>query len=216
MLQRPSRRVGRGLLAFGIAGIVLLVAAAILVLATVGSLASASAELGREQAALLRMVGPAGEALRSSATAARNAGASLQTSATSARDAADLTTQLAGSLDELSSLSQISFLGTQPFAQAGESFRSTAARSRTLSTNLASTASAIDANVHDADTVATQLDTLADQLDGLRSELATTPAPASTIALVGLEVILVGLLAWLAVPAVIAIRFGWEWARLAA
>jgi hypothetical protein len=213
VLSSPNPRLARGLLAFGLAGIALLATAAVLVVLTVGSLAGASAELDRQRAALTDMVGPAGEALRGSARAASNAGSSLKASATTARDASALTGQLADSLDQLSALSNISFLGTQPFAASGASLSATAARSRTLSATLATTADALETNVSDSASVAADLGRLADQLDALRGELGSSPAPASTIGLVGLEIVLLGLLAWLAVPAAVAIRLGWQWSR---
>src|SRR5439155_3098038 len=187
MLPSPTPRLGRGLLAFGAVGIVLLATSAVLVLLTVGSLAGASADLDRQRASLVEMVGPASDALRSSATAARNAGSSLKSSAIAARDASTLTTQLADSLDQLAALSNISFLGTQPFAASGQSFGATASKSRALAATLATTADALDTNVVDSASVATDLGTLANQLDALRAELQPSGASSSppTIGLVG-------------------------------
>lgn len=213
MTIRRSRQLGRGLIAFGGIGLALLAAAAVLLVATLGSLAETSGALGRAQASLVGMVEPAAASLRSSAAAARNAGSSLGASVSAARDAASLTTDLADSLDRLAALSSISFLGTQPFAQSGASFAATAGRARTLSASLGSTADSLTTNATDALTVATSLDELAGQLGDLEAELRSAPPPPSTAALVALDGIALLLLAWLAVPAVAAIVIGLGWAR---
>ena len=208
-----SRRLGRGLVAFGAVGVVLLLAAAVLVVATLGSLTATAESLSRTQTQLSGMVGPAASSLRSSATAARNAGLSLTASVAAARDAADLTVQLADSLDQLASLSSINILGTQPFAASSASFAQTAARSRSLSTNLSATADAVAANVTDATTVAADLDTLAGQLDALETQVEAAPDPPSPLALLALDILALGILGWLLVPALVALRIGWEWSR---
>ncbi len=209
--MRPSRQLGRGLVAFGGIGLVLLAAMAILLIATLGGLAETAGTLGRAQTTLVAMVEPAAASLRSSAAAARNAGSSLGASVTAARDAASLTTDLADSLDQLAALSSISILGTQPFAQSGASFAATAGRARTLSASLGSTADALTTNAADAHTVAANLDALADQLGDLEVELRSAPPPPSTGSLVALDVLALLLLGWLAVPAVGAIVIGRGW-----
>ena len=73
----PSRSAGRALVAFGSAGLVLLAAAALLAVVTLGSLAATASDLGRQRDQLAALVAPASASLRSSATAARNASSSL-------------------------------------------------------------------------------------------------------------------------------------------
>src|SRR5690349_6351434 len=97
----PGRTLGRALMAFGGVGLVLLLASALLVVGTLGSLSATAADLGRQRDELAAMVGPASDSLRSSATAARNASTSLTASAAAARDGSALMTQLAASLDQL-------------------------------------------------------------------------------------------------------------------
>jgi len=209
----PSRSAGRALLAFGSVGLLLLVAAAILALATLGSLSATASDLARQRDQLAAMVGPASASLRSSATAARNASTSLTQSATAARDGSALMTQLAGSLDQLAALSDLSILGQRPLAAAGDSFRDTAARSRTLSDNLATTATSIDTDVGDSTQVATSLDALATQLESLQADLSRSPAAPPAWTWIVLDVVTIGLLGWLAVIAVVALRIGWRWSR---
>jgi hypothetical protein len=211
--MRPSRTLGRAMMAFGAAGLALLLVAAVLLVVTIGSLSAAAANLGSERDQLAAMVGPASASLRSSATAARNASASLGQSATAARDGSALMRQLAASLDQLSALSSISILGQSPFASAAASFVDTAAKSRTLADNLESAATALDTNVADAGQVATSLDGLATQLDSLKTELANTPAAPPPWAWFALDVVALGLIAWLGVVAGAAFWIGRRWSR---
>jgi hypothetical protein len=200
-------------MAFGSIGLVLLLIAAVLVVATLGSLSATAATLGSERDRLTAMVAPASASLRSSAAAARNAGTSLGQSATAARDGSALMRQLAASLDQLSALSSISILGQSPFASAAASFVDTAAKSRTIADNLETAATALDTNVADAGRVATDLDGLAGQLDTLQADLSATPAPPPPWAWFALDVIALGLIGWLAVIALVALRIGWTWSR---
>jgi len=209
----PGRTPGRALLAFGGVGLVLLLASALLVVGTLGSLSATAADLGRQRDELAAMVGPASDSLRSSATAARNASTSLTASAEAARDGSALMTQLAASLDQLGTLSGISILGQQPFANAAASFQDTAAKSRTLAANLATTATSLDTNVADASRVATDLEALATQLDAVQGQLQAAPGPPPAWAWIVLDVVALGLIGWLAVIAMAAIAIGWRWTR---
>src|SRR5690242_8395509 len=180
---------------------------------TLGSLAATASDLGRQRDQLAALVGPASASLRSSATAARNASASLTQSATAARDGSALMTQLAGSLDQLSTLSDISILGQRPFGSAAASFQDTAAKSRTLASNLETTATSIDTNVADSAQVATDLESLATQLDSLKAQLGGTSAAPPTWAWIALDVVVLGVIGWLAVIALVALRIGRRWSR---
>jgi hypothetical protein len=209
----PGRTLGRALLAFGGVGLILLVASALLVVGTLGSLSATAADLGRQRDELAGMVGPASASLRSSAAAARNASASLTASAAAARDGSALMNQLAASLDQLSSLSGFSILGQQPFANAAASFQDTAAKSRSLAANLDTTATSLETNVADAARVATDLETLATQLDAVQGELQAAPRPPPAWAWIVLDLVALGLIGWLAVIALVAMLVGWRWTR---
>ena len=218
MRRSRRRRLGRALLAFGAIGLALLVAAGALVLISFGSIGDAATGLERQRTQLVAMLQPASTSLRDAARAAGNAGTSLQSSAAAARDASILTNQLASSLDQLAALSNLDILGTRPFASAGASFGDTAARSRSLSTGLVTTAAALDSNMADSLAVQADLGRLADQLDALRRELGASTAGGSTGSPAGAAIglarfVLIGLLAWLAVPAVAALWLGRRWSR---
>ena len=218
---RSRQRAGRGLLTFGVVGLVLLALAGFLVLGSLGALASAAAELDAQRVQLVALLPPAEEALDGAAESAANAGTSLQASAHAARDAADLLSQLAQAMDGMSSAAQIEVFGLRPFEAISDDMAGVASRSRTLATDLVTTAGALDRNVFDSRAAATDLRALADELAILRTELAAdalsgdaaTNAAAAKSSIVLARIVLLGLLLWLAVPALLATWLGWRWMR---
>lgn len=210
------RRLGYGLLAFGLSGLVLLLAAAALVFGSLAAVDDAATGFERQRAELLAMLGPASSAMDRAATSASNAGASLTTSAAAADQAAALTTRLASSFEGLASLSSFEILGSRPFAGLAGEFSQVGADARALSTDLTSTAAALRTNVADTAAVAADLRTLATQLDELESSLTASDGGSlgsASAALNAARIVLVGLLAWLAVPAVLSTWLGWRLSR---
>jgi hypothetical protein len=205
-----SRRIGAGLIAFGVVGLALIALVVALVLGPLGSLGDAAGGFDRQRAQLLELLEPATQTLDHAGTSAANAGVSLGQAAVAARDAAGLTLQLADAADKLAQLGSVDVLGTRPFSDAAGSFAELATRSRTLSTNLMTTADSVTSNVSDTAGAASDLHTLARQLDGLRSSLGPTGGTSlsASTAFDLMRIVLVGLLAWLAVPAIVAIALG--------
>src|SRR5207247_514247 len=81
------RRLGFGLLAFGISGLVLVLLAAVLVLGSLAAVDTAASGFGRQRAELVAMIDPAASALSDVATSAANAGASLPRASDASRGA---------------------------------------------------------------------------------------------------------------------------------
>ena len=213
MTRRSRRRLGYGLLAFGLSGLVLLAAAAALVFGSLAAVDDVATGFERQRAELLAMLGPASSAMDGAATSASNAGASLTTSAAAADQAAVLTTRLASSFEGLASLSSFEIFGSRPFAGLAGEFNQVGADARALSTDLTSTAGALRTNVVDTAAVAADLRTLATQLDELESSLVASDGGSlgtATAALNAARIVLVGLLAWFAVPAVLCTWLGWR------
>jgi hypothetical protein len=214
----PRRRLGSALVGFGAVGLALLLALAVIVGLSLDGLGRAATDLAGQRESAIAMLEPAADALDRAATSAANAGASLTSAGGAARRASALTTQLAGAFDGLAQLGAFEILGARPFGALTGEFSSVATEARTLSGDLETTADALDANVTDSTTVAADLRTLADQLDRLRDSVraggspTTDPATAGTLLRIALIVIL-ALLAWLAVPAVVAIELGRRWRR---
>ena len=77
----------------------------------------------------------------------------------------------------------------------------------------------METNITDSAAVAADLRTLSDQLAELESSLGANPdvtpanAANATLPVDIARIVLIGLLAWLAVPAIVAIWVGWRWYR---
>jgi hypothetical protein len=213
------RRLGMGLIAFGVAGLVLIGSAGALVLASLSAVGDAATGFERQRTEIVGMLGPASEALDRAASSASNAGTSLAQTRDSAAQAATLMTRLSASFDSLAALGSFDILGARPFAGISGQFAQVATESRTLSTDLATAAAAMDANITDSASVAADLRTLADQLSELEASLGappdgTTPSAANaTLPVDVAKVVVIGLLIWFAVPAIAAVWIGWRWYR---
>lgn len=213
------RRLGMGLIAFGVAGLVLIGSAGMLVFASLSAVGDAATGLQAQRNQLISMLGPASAALERAAASASNAGTSLAKTRDAATQAATLMTRLSDSFESLASLGSFDILGARPFAGLSGQFTQVATDSRSLSADLSSTAASMDTNITDSAAVAADLRTLADQLSTLNASLGaspdgTTPSAGSASLPIGLaKLVLIGLLLWLAVPAVAALWIGWRWYR---
>jgi hypothetical protein len=212
----PRRRRGTALIGFGAVGLALLLALAVIVALSLDGLGRAATDLAGQRDSAIAMLEPAADALDKAATSAANAGASLTSASAAARRASALTTQLAGAFDGLAELGAFEILGARPFGALTGEFTSVATEARTLSRDLVTTADALDANVTDSTTVAADLRTLSDQLqrlkDSVQAGASPTADPATTGTLLRIAlVVILALLAWLAVPAVVAIELGRRW-----
>ena len=221
MIGWPRRRLGTALIWFGAVGLALLVSLAIIIGLSLGGLSRAVTNLAVQRDEAIAMLEPAAQALDEAATSAANAGTSLTSASAAARRGAALMTRLANAFDGLALLGSFDILGTRPFGALTGQFTEVATEARDLSVDLTSTASALDANVIDSATVATDLRTLADQLGRLRESVLGTEATATaadpettgTLLRAALVVVLL-VIAWLAVPAIAAIEVGRRWRRV--
>jgi len=197
-LPAHRERLGRALVGFGVVGLVLLGACLIAVALSLAPLVTSAQALEQQRTAAADLIGPAADALDSTATSAEHAGSSLGQSVSAARDAASVTGQLADALGGLAAFSS--------------AFADTASRSRALSDDLSRTADSLAQNQTDSATAAAQLRDLADRLRQLGERLgpAGNP-PTSNLAGIALPLTL-GLvsllLLWLAAIAVASIWLG--------
>ena len=202
-------------MAFGVAGLVLVVAAGVLVLGSLAAVGDAATGFERQRAEIVAMLEPASAALDDAATSAENAGASLTETSEAATRAADLTTRLATSFDGLASLGSFNILGARPFAEVASQFTDVAAQSRALSADLTAASAAMNTNIADSQAVAADLRALADQLDRLEESLSTTGTDpgSATLPVDAARIVLLGLLAWLAIPALASTWLGARFLR---
>jgi hypothetical protein len=205
------RRVGWGLIAFGLAGLVLVGAAGALVLGSLTAVDAAVTGFENQRKELVAMLGPASDALSGAAQSASNASASLTETSQAARNAAELTTRLAVSFESLASLGSFTILGARPFAEVANQFAAVGVEARELSGDLNTTADSMTTNIADSQAVAADLLALSEQLDRLEASLAESGTPGGPDASLPLNIarlVLLGMLAWLAVPALASIWIG--------
>ena len=216
--RQRRRRIGTGLIAFGVAGLVLTGAAGALVLASLRAVGDAASGFEEQRTEIVAMLGPASAALEGAAESAAHAGTSLAATRDAATQAAELMIRLSASFENLAALGTFEILGARPFATLSGQFADVAAESRTLSADLAMTAGAMQTNISDSTAVAEDLRALAAQLDTLESSLGAgpdgeIPSADATLPIAAAQVVLVGLLLWLAVPAIASVALGWRWRR---
>ena len=164
------------------------------------------------------MLRPASAALATSAASAANAGTSLTTTSAAADRAGLLATNLANSFDGLVALGSFEVFGTRPFAGLSEQFGAVGSDARALAADLRTAAESMRTNAADAASVAgnlralaTQLETLVASLDSGTGAGSVGGLTSSATAQLGLaRLVLIGLLAWLAVPAVASAVVGWR------
>jgi len=210
---RRRRRLGVGLAAFGTIGLALLAGAAVLVLGALRVLDDAASGFERQRTEVVALLEPAATALERAATSASNAGASLSATRDAAARAAGLTARLAESFESLAGLSSFEILGARPFGGIAGQFSAVGAEARLVSSDLATAAAAMGTNVTDSQAVATDLHALAARIETLRAGLSvpagSDPSSAGGSIEVGAaRLVLLGLLAWLAVPALVSLWFG--------
>jgi len=205
------RRAGWGLMTFGLVGLVLVGAAGALVLGSLTAVDDAVTGFERQRTEIVAMLGPASDALSGAASSASNASGSLTETSRAARNAAELTTRLATSFDSLASLGSFTILGARPFAEVADQFAAVGVEARELSGDLNATADAMTTNITDSQAVAADLLALSEQLDRLEASLAgpgTAPGADPSLPLDIARLVLLGMLAWLAMPALASIWLG--------
>lgn len=212
------RRLGAGLLAFGLTGLALLVGAGTLVLGSLNAVEQVATGFERQRTELVAMLRPASTALSNAASSASNAGTSLVTSAGAADRAGVLATNLADSFGGLAALGSFEIFGARPFAGLSAEFTAVGTDARLLATDLQTVAGSMRTNASDAASVGADLNALAAQLETLAASLDVSspsgPGSSNIGAQLGLaRLVIVGLLAWLAVPAIASTWLGWRLLR---
>ena len=208
------RRLGYGLLAFGLSGVVLVIAAAALILGSLAAVDNAATGFERQRAELVSLIDPAASAMSDASDSAAHAGASLTRASDASRRAADLTGRLATSFEGMAGLGSFELLGARPFAGVASQFADVAGQSRALSADLTSTADALTTNVADSAAVASDLQSLAVRLRSLEASVGASTASGSSTLPIGLaRIVLLGLLVWFLVPALLSAWFGWRLVR---
>jgi hypothetical protein len=182
-----------GLIAYGVAGLLLSIVGVTFGLDVAGRLEQLAAASDQTL-----------EAAASSTAAAAASFDSIDASLVSAEDsvaqAAMLAADAGATLDALSAAMSLSVFGAQPLRPLADEFTDAANQSAELATTLTTTAASVTDVRTDATAIATELDGLADQLEALRASVPPDPVPIR-----GLVALLI---AYLTLPAVAALVAG--------
>lgn len=191
-----ERAMGWGLIAYGLAGLLLIVAGAVAGLDVASRIERLAADADGTLAAAAR----ATDAAASSFT---NVDSSLSEAQESATTAAALSRDASGTLRSLALAMELSLFGAQPLLPLAAEFNTSADQAAALAETLATVGGSLADTRTDVVRVGTELDLLSGQLESLRSSSGgEAGAPPPLRLFIGL------LLAWLAVPAVGALIAG--------
>jgi hypothetical protein len=183
------RQLGWGLVAYGVAGIALVLATAAFGLGTAGRVDQLLA--GAE-----RTLEAAAEGTAAAAAAVSGLDASLSESVTSARSAAELARDASDTLDALGRAMQLSIFGAQPLLPLADDFATSATQASALGDTLDRLGQSLERSAPDVSRIGLELEALGAELGGMRDAIADGGDGPPITALVLL------LLAWLLVPAV--------------
>jgi hypothetical protein len=176
ILGLDARRLGSGLVAFGLVGVVIGALAAI-ALGTSGIAArSLEDRLVAGQASLANGLTQASESVGQAATAMGNLQATILTTQKTLTDTSDALTSFADTSDALAQGLGFSVLGQQPLAGAATQFAQLSVKLRTFAADAEALSTNLSANATDLEVMSAQLTKLQSQLSRLGQDLAASNA----------------------------------------
>jgi hypothetical protein len=211
------RKLGAGLLAFGLTGVLL---AGLIAAGLIGGAVAARnlderlvADQQRIAAALTRLT----VSMESLAMTTENAGATLTTSAEAVAEAQLVLQDTATAAGALASALDISILGSKPFAGASERIGALALRIAAFDEQAGSLAQNLDTNAGDVAAMTAQVRELKSQVQELATAVADFDRIDELVDLVIGGIALGGLLvAWVAVGAAMCAWVGWKLRKVSA
>lgn len=205
------RRLGTGLLAFGIVGLVLAGVAALALLVGAVGAASLDSRLQDDQARLANALDRLTTTVDGLATSTSNAGATLETTQQTISDAGLVLDGLASASDATANSLDVSILGNQPFAGASARLRDLAVRVRTLRGDIDQLATKVGTNAADVQALSRRLADVHADLEELTTQVRDADSLESVTRPLVLGILLAALLvAWIAVGAGALAWAGWR------
>jgi methyl-accepting chemotaxis protein len=160
VLGLPARRLGNGLVAFGVVGLLLTAVMTIAWLAGLLAIRDLDERLEADRQATAISLVQAAALMGSSATALQDASASLGSVQEALDDAARLLDRLATSTGELAEALNVTILGQRPFAGTSQSFEDVSGDLNTLATRSETLATEVETFHPDLEVVAADLRTV--------------------------------------------------------
>jgi phage-related tail protein len=200
------RVVGIFLVAYGLAGLLLVAGGGALVANSSASLNSLTGVLDTQRQVLVRSLDATATFLADARRGTTNVATSLTSTIDSARATATLSRSLAAAMDQLNVASTLTILGVQPFVALGQSFAQVSQQAAAMAGSLDATADALGTNRTDLQQMGDDLAAIQVEIDTLSTQLSPSGAvaadlAAATRALDVSRMVLIGLLAWLAIQA---------------
>ena len=174
LTARRRRYLGLGLLAYGLAGLLLLAVAAVIG-GTIQQLSAAGATVGDQRDALLDTLRATSQTMRNASPGVGNVGESLDAARESADHAAGLARSMGTTLRGLAAAMNVQILGTQPLAGLASGFDNAADQSDALAGDLDGLGTALTQNAMDLETSRKDLAALSERVDLLAAAVEATP-----------------------------------------
>jgi hypothetical protein len=168
VLGLPARRLGNGLLWFGVAGLVVSVVLVLIWLGAFLGMRDLEEQLEADRASLAAALTSTSNLMDSTATALEDTTAAIGPVEDALADAASLLDRLGSTTASLANSLNVTILGQQPFAGAAE--------------NLESIATDLESMAGHAETLATSLETLAPALEDVAADLRTVEESVGSLA----------------------------------
>ncbi|HEU4673755.1 MAG TPA: hypothetical protein VFS32_12735 [Candidatus Limnocylindrales bacterium] len=197
---RAARRLAVFLVAFGVVGLVLVGAAAVM-LAVAGPSFDQLGTVSDRAGPTRRALADASRALGDLSTSAGSLEGTLGASESSLDDAAAASRSLADALSGLAAATSVDVLGTRPFAGVGQQLSAASGRVAAVATDLDSLAGRLAGHVTDARSVASDAASLRASIDEIDASLGGPNGSGLGASLAVVRVVLLGLLAWIGVLA---------------
>jgi hypothetical protein len=211
------RRLGTGMLVFGLAGV--LMAGVVAVALVFGAFAARNLDdrLAADQARIGASLTRLSSTMESLAITMDNAGTTLETSSQAMADAQAVLDTAAASMGSLAGALDISILGSQPFAGASQNLEQLARTIESFKGKAATLGVNLHQNSVDAGLMTDQVRNLKTQLNELAVRVTGFDRIGETVALLIGGIVLAALLtAWVAVAAGFCAWVGWKLRRIGA
>jgi len=207
LTARRRRYLGLGLLAYGLAGLLLLAVAGAVIGGAMDQLIAVGGRVGEQRDALLDTLRATSQTMRNASSGVGNVGESLDAARESADHAAGLARSLGTTLHDLAAAMSVQIFGTQPLAGLASGFDRAAGQSDELAGDLDQVAAALGRSASDLETSRQDLAVLSERVDVLVASVETVPFGVGQDPSI-VKLVLTGLLVWLALPAFGSIGLG--------
>jgi hypothetical protein len=208
------RRLGTGMVIFGVVGVLLAGVIGLGLIAGAVSMRNLDDRLTTQQASVAESLDRASTSLSQLASTTDHASTTLATSGVAVAHAGQGLDELANVSSDLQQTLDISILGQHPLASAASKFGDLGRRAREFSGDAAALAAALATNAADVSTLATPIRSLQDRATALSDQVRNYEGTGKLVGLLTVGVLLVGLMVvWLAVLALGVAWAGWRLRR---